>query len=237
MPCLQTPRASSARAERRTLLTALLTALLPWPARAADEPVRVLLPPPQTSGRLPLEAALQQRRSLRAFAEAPLTLAQAGQLLWAAQGQTAPDGRRTAPSAGGLRPLELHLVAGAVQDLAPGIYRYVPSDHALTLAVAGDRRAALAAVASGAQRWLQQAPALVVVTGVVARSAGRYGARAERYAALEAGAAAQNLLLQAVALGLGSTFVGAFDDAALATLLGLPDGERPWALLPVGRPR
>jgi SagB-type dehydrogenase family enzyme len=226
-----------ARAERRVLVMAPMLALLPWPAAAAEEPVRVTLPPPLTTGRLPLEAALQQRRSVRAYADVPLTLAQAGQLLWAAQGQTAPDGRRTAPSAGSLRPLELHLVAGAVQGLAPGVYRYLPSGHALARTAAGDRRAAVAASASGAQAWLQQAPALVVVTGVAARSAGRYGARADRYGALEAGAAAQNLLLQAVALGLGATFVGAFDDAALATLLGLPDGERPWAVLPVGRPR
>lgn len=233
MPCWPMPRACSASAERR----ALLVALLPWPAAAADELARLTLPPPQTGGRLALESALRQRRSVRAFTDAPLTLDEVGQLLWAAQGQTTPDGRRTAPSAGGLRPLELHLVAGAVQGLPPGIYRYAPADHALTRSVAGDRRAALAASAFGAQGWLQQAPALVVVTGVVARSAGRYGARAERYAALEAGAAAQNLLLQAVALGLGSTFVGAFDDGALAMLLGLPEGERPWAVLPVGRPR
>ena len=220
-------------------LVALLMALQPWPAAGADADAasHVALPPAQTSGRMPLEAALQQRRSLRAFADAPLTLAQAGQLLWAAQGQTAADGRRTAPSAGALRPLELHLVAGAVQGLAPGVYRYRPTRHALARVAAGDPRAALAAVAHGGQQWLQQAPALVVVSGVVARSAGRYGERAERFVVLEAGAATQNLLLQAVALGLGATFVGAFNEAALARLLVLPSGERPLALVPVGRPR
>lgn len=237
MPCSPTPAACSAPAERRALLQRALLALLPGPAAAADSSLPIDLPPAQTRGRVALEDTLQRRRSVRAFAEAPLTLAQAGQLLWAAQGQTSPDGRRTAPSAGALQPLELYLVAGAVQDLAPGIYRYRPAGHALVRIATGDRRAALAAASHGGQHWLQQAPALVVLAGVVARSAGRYGARAERLVLLEAGAATQNLLLQAVALGLGATFVGAFDDAAVATLLALPAGERPLVLQPVGRPR
>jgi nitroreductase len=54
---------------------------------------------------------------------------------------------------------------------------------------------------------------------------------------MEVGHASQNLLLAATALGLGGTIVGAFDDDRLGELLRLRDGERPLAILAVGRPR
>ena len=55
-----------------------------------------------------------------------------------------------------------------------------------------------------------------------------------RYVHIEVGHAAQNLALQATALGLGSVTVGAFDDDAVARLLKLPKGEAPFYLMPVG---
>ena len=79
--------------------------------------------------------------------------------------------------------------------------------------------------------------AVVVIVGQPARTATRYGARATRYMWLEAGHVAQNVLLEAVSLGLAAVPVGAFDDAAVATVLGLPDGEVPLYLIPVGHPR
>lgn len=70
------------------------------------------LPPPALNGAHSLAQLLKQRRSVRNFAPAPLTLAHIGQLLWAAQGITADGKLRTAPSAGALYPLELYVVAG-----------------------------------------------------------------------------------------------------------------------------
>jgi len=78
---------------------------------------------------------------------------------------------------------------------------------------------------------------VIVITAVQGRTAGKYGAeRARRYAALEAGHAAQNVLLQAVALGLGAVPVGAFTDREVSALLRLPDGEEPLYLIAVGHP-
>jgi SagB-type dehydrogenase family enzyme len=77
---------------------------------------------------------------------------------------------------------------------------------------------------------------VIVMSAVAERTAARYGARAERYVAMEAGHAAQNVLLQAVALDLAGVPVGAFDDATVRRLLGLADGEAPLYLLPVGHP-
>jgi SagB-type dehydrogenase family enzyme len=221
---------------RAAAAVALLGVLGLAPA-AAPPPVgeTLELPPPLRTGPIALETALGQRRSVRAFAATPLTLAQAAQLLWAAQGESA-EGRRTAPSAGATYPLSLYLLAGAVDGLAPGIWRYHPGTHALQRVADRDIRPAIAAAALG-QRWMAQAPALVIVAAQPARTGARYGARAERYVALEAGAAMQNLLLQATALGLAGTPVGAFDDAALRRALPLAEGEQPLLALPVGSAR
>ena len=54
---------------------------------------------------------------------------------------------------------------------------------------------------------------------------------------MEAGQASQNVLLQAVSLGLGAVPIGAFDDAEVQRVLGLADGAVPLYLVPVGRPR
>ena len=69
-----------------------------------------------------LEELLQQRRSTRQYSDAPLTRDEVMKLLWAGQGVTNDRGFRTAPSAGALYPLELYVVAGNVDNLAPGIY-------------------------------------------------------------------------------------------------------------------
>lgn len=194
---------------------------------------RVPLPAPARDGRLSLEQALYRRRSTRRYAETPLDLAQLGTLLWAAQGLTQLDGSRTTPSAGAAYPLEVHLLAGAVQDLWPGHYRYLPRRHQLLELAQGDLREELARAASQ-QEWLAHAPAVLIVTAVAERTTFTYGERGMRYVEQEVGCAAQNLQLEAVALGLGSAVVGAFDDDEVARLLGLFTWERPHVLLPVG---
>ncbi len=210
----------------------------------------IRLPPPTTIGGAPLTVTLAGRRSVREFAGTPLALTEVAQLLWAAQGITRREptpppswqpqwgewrgGRRTAPSAGAMYPLELYLLASAVSGLEPGLYRYVPLEHALARVGAPDR-SALVTAALG-QRMLAEAPAVVIVTGVYARTAAKYGDRSPRYVHIEVGAAAENLLLQGAALGLGGVFVGAFRDDGVRETLGLPTDHEPLALLPIGHP-
>lgn len=105
------------------------------------------LPEPKSVGTVSVEEALQSRRSVRSYSKAGLTLPEASQLLWAAQGMTRRDGGRTAPSAGALYPLEVYLVAGDVEDLPPGIYRYRPREHDLVQTEEGEKRGELAAAA------------------------------------------------------------------------------------------
>jgi SagB-type dehydrogenase family enzyme len=196
----------------------------------------VALPAAKRTGKLEVEAALGARRSVREFAARALSLAELSQLLWAAQGTTTADGRRTAPSAGALYPLEVSVVAVNVTGLPAGVYRYRPDGHRLLPVATGDRRRALAAAALE-QDWMRPAPAALVIAAVFARSERKYGERAARYVHFEAGCAAENVALQAVALGLGTVVVGAFQDREVQAVAALDADERPLAILPVGRPR
>ncbi len=175
-----------------------------------------------------LEQAIEQRRSIRDFSDITLTDAEHGQLLWAAQGLTHRTmGLRAAPSAGALYPLEAYLVTGS------GVFHYQPRAHQLRQSSSADVRKDLCKAALR-QEALCNAPAVFVLAGVYERTGKKYGARARRYVHMEAGHAAQNLLLQAVSLGLAAVPIGAFDDDEVQRVLALPQDHRPLYLLPVG---
>ena len=201
-----------------------------------DHDQGIALPEPRFDGDVSLEASVHERRSVREYSSRPLSLADVGQLLWAAQGVTSRDDRRSAPSAGALYPLELYLVAGDVESLPAGLYRYTPRGHRLQHVGDGDLRNSLAKATLG-QSWVRRAPAVLVIAAVYERSAKKYGQRARRYSHIETGHVAQNVYLQAVALGLGTVIVGAFDDAEVQQVLDLPDDHAPLAVMPVGHPR
>lgn len=195
----------------------------------------VQLPKPEVRDHASLGDALRQRRSVRAYSARSLTLQQVAHLLWAAQGRNDPSGMRTAPSAGALYPLELLVAAGDVAGLDPGVYRYRPQQHTLEMLHSGDRRDRLARAALG-QSWVADSAAILIITAIYERTTRKYGERGRRYVHIEIGHAAQNALLQAASLDLGAAVVGAFDDAAVASLLDLPAPEQPLYLLPVGWP-
>jgi len=188
-----------------------------------------MLPPPRTTSDVSLEETLARRRSVRAYTPQALSWEEIGQLLWAAQGITSDWGARTAPSAGALYPLETYAVT------RDGLYHYLPDGHQVVhLPALGLHQAFWEAGLE--QDCIREAPVVFVIAAVYARTAAKYGARAERYVHMEAGHAAENLLLQAVALDLGGVVVGAFDDDRVQAALGLPEDHAPLYLIPVGRP-
>jgi SagB-type dehydrogenase family enzyme len=188
------------------------------------------LPAPSLEGRLSLEETLAARRSLREYQDEPLSLQETGQLLWASQGITDPAGYRTAPSAGGLYPLEIYLATGE------GVFQYDPAAHSLRIVKEGDSRPDLYEAAVR-QESVLKAPAVFVITAVFERTGQKYGeTRGPRYVYMEVGHAAQNLLLQAVALELGGVPIGAFHEAWVQEILSLPENHVPVYLIPVGRP-
>jgi SagB-type dehydrogenase family enzyme len=178
-----------------------------------------------------LEEALARRRSVREFTREALTQRELSQLLWAAQGITHPEGLRTAPSAGALYPLELYVAS------AGGFYHYEARPHQLIRLSDRDLRAAMRRAALD-QEAITQAPTVFVIAAVYERTSRKYGAaRTPRYVVVEVGHAAQNLLLEALALGLGGVPIGAFEDEALQKALELPVDQSPLYLIPVGYPR
>lgn len=175
-----------------------------------------------------LHDLLARRRSVRAFTPRPASEPEIHGLLWAAQGITDAAGRRTTPSAGGLYPLSVYAVT---ED---GILAYKPESDEVIPFAEGDRRAALKE-AVGGRVSIEAASVTVVLAGDATVLEPRFGDDAERYLILEVGHAAQNVLLEAVALGLCAVPVGRFDVAAVSRCLGLPDGETPIELVVAGQ--
>jgi SagB-type dehydrogenase family enzyme len=185
-----------------------------------------------------VEEALHKRRSIRNFENTSLGLADASQLLWSAYGVTfvSASGReyKTAPSAGATFPLEIYLLAGKVDGLAAGLYRYMPSNHSLKPMREGDLRLDVSTACLG-QKMLADAPLTIVFSAVYKRTTDRYGKRGEeRYVCMDLGHSAQNVYLQATAMGMGTCAVGAFNDEQLEKILQLPKDEKILYLMPVG---
>lgn len=204
------------------------------PAKSGLRNEKVPLPKPRYESVASLEHALLKRRSVREFREAPLTLDDLAQLLWAAQGLTDRAGFRTAPSAGALYPLEVYVLAGNIQGLPPGLYQYAPHEHRLHRVGNDDKRPALSHAALD-QAAVAVAPAVLILCAVYERITEKYGERGIRYVHMEAGHAAQNVYLQAVSLRLSTVVIGAFADEQVAEALTLSVQEHPLYLMPIGK--
>lgn len=182
---------------------------------------RIELEKPESEGGLPLYAALKQRRSQRSFKNTDVARAKLSQVLWAAQGITLANEYhqfRTAPSAGGLFPIETYCVINRVGGLKPGVYHYQVPHHCLVLLKEGSFGPALARAALGQTMFIEAAFTLVW-SAVVDRSKWKYDQRAYRYIYLDAGHIGQNAALAAVSCGLGSCQVGAFFDDEVNSII------------------
>ena len=189
---------------------------------------QIKLPGPKYDGTVSVEKALKERRTVRAYKDAPLAIDEVSQILWSAQGITEPKrGLRTAPSARAQYFLTVYLFAGKVTGLNPGMYRYVPAGHVLEPVAAGDMKEKLYRAAG--QSPIQKAPAALVIAGAKDR------AKNEAWMYLEAGHAAQNVYLQGVSLGVGAVVMGGFDPDAVSRAIGLPAGERALYIMPWGK--
>jgi len=199
---------------------------------------QVKLPAPNLRGKVSVEEAMARRRSVRHYGPKALPLETLSQILWAGQGITDSEGVfRTAPSAGALYPLELYAVVrkGGVEGLPEGVYHYLPKEHALALARAGDFASELEDATWG-QEIVKEAAATVVMMGVSGRTAEKYGRRATQYMLQESGHAAQNIFLQATTLGVCTVTMGAFSEGAVRRAVGAGADERPLYLQPLGTP-
>lgn len=193
---------------------------------------------------LSVEQAQAYRRSHRSFKDEPLSINDISQILWAAYGLSMPiKGFLTCPSAGATYPLELYLVVGTEdvklsdgEFLEPGSYRYLPQYHVLAYVKPGHIKEEIYR-ACLSQKWVLQARANIVIAADYERTTRYYGERGIRYVILEAGHCAQNIYLEAAALGLGAVAIGAFYDEELGEAVGLREEVQPIYMVSVGIPR
>ncbi len=187
----------------------------------------IKLPEPGFTDRS-IEECIAHRRSIRSYKKnVELSADQLSLLLWAAQGITDKTrGFRAVPSAGATYPLELFI---AMKD---GLYQYIPESHSLKSIKKKDVRRLIANAALN-QMFIADASVVVVITAIFERTTIRYGKRGGQYVHNEAGHCAQNLHLMAVALGLGSVPVGAFNEEKVKQELEL-NNEFPLYIVPIG---
>ena len=193
----------------------------------------IMLPEPRTTGEISIEEAILHRRSVRRYTKEAITLNDLSQLLWAAQGITSEEGFRTAPSAGALYPLEVYVVAGNVDGLAGGVYRYHAVGHTLQGIRDGDLGNLFECTLN--QTQVTDAAACIVFAAVFNRTTTKYGERGVGCVYIEAGHAAQNVYLQAEASNIGVCAVGAFHEQDVSELLALSGDETPIYILTVGK--
>jgi SagB-type dehydrogenase family enzyme len=187
---------------------------------------RFELSKPQLSGGLPFFSVLKDRRSERNFSDAAISEKIFSQILWAVQGISLTNEYhqfRTAPSAGGLFPIETYCVVNRVEGFEPGIYHYQVPYHNLVLIRSGSFGTELARAALG-QKMVRDAAFNLVWSAMIARSKWKYEQRAYRYIYLDAGHIGQNAALAAVASGLGSCQIGAFFDEEVNAIIEI-DGQ------------
>ncbi len=199
-------------------------------AQATRSPIdgaeRIQLP----ASRLPdvsLAQAIAGRRSARDFASAPLPFESLASVLRCGDSETievqsrldsggeAALRLRTAPSAGGLFPVEIWVAARNITGLKQGIYRYLTDADALeTWAGEQELTTVLSSCADVAGDDLAgTCGAMLLFVAAPWRSMRKYGPRGMRFVLHETGSIAQNIHLTATALGLGSLdYSGFFDD-------------------------
>lgn len=194
--------------------------------------------PDRTDGK-PFYSLLQKRRSERNFSKDILESNKLSQVLWATQGISLANEYhqfRTAPSAGGLFPIETYCIINRVEGFKPGVYHYQVPYHCLVLLKEGDYGTELARAALG-QKMLRDAAFNLVWSAMIERSKWKYEQRAYRYIYLDAGHIAQNTALAALSCGLGSCQVGAFFDEEADKIIGV-DGKSEFAIYmsAIGKP-
>ncbi|MHC4586659.1 MAG: nitroreductase family protein [Planctomycetota bacterium] len=189
----------------------------------------VRLTKPKLTGTISFEEALANRRSVRLFANKPLEFEQIGQLAWAGQGITEKQrGLRTAPSAGETYPIDLYF---ATEE---GLFVYRPAEHSLEQTSDKDIRNSLATAAS-MQESVAMAGCDIIVAGSVRKLSTQFRNKARTYMLLEAGHVAQNILLQAACLDLGSVPIGGFTSTKqISRACRLPAGFEPLYIICVG---
>lgn len=196
----------------------------------------VQLPAPASSSAVSIERALTLSQDLALPSDQKLTLAEIGQLVWAAQGVSVQqiDDETTTPT--NLVPVKIYL------SMADGVYLYEPQSHTLQQRLNQDVRAAVSNAVFNRQRS-STAPTMptlggcqIVISGSARDFSGTYGQRARNVMLLLTGQMSQNIQLQAVSLDLTYVASGDMDGSAVKRALRLARTDEPLYVAFVGHP-
>ena len=175
-----------------------------------------------------LHDALIQRRTIREFSDEPLSKEQLSSLLHHTNGITGAQKLpgnlelklRSTPSAGGLYPIEMYLFVNRVTEIHSGLHHFDPHQNELVL-LRSDYDPEELSFCCCKQPQAKTAPLVIMFSCVFQRCTQKYGNRGYRYALLDIGHAAQNLLLSCTAQGLACMTTGGFYDDATNALIGV----------------
>ena len=193
------------------------------------------LPAPQSVLTDPtdLRRAIENRRSIREYSSQPLSLGELSFLLWCTQGvkqvTARPATSRTVPSAGARHAFETYLLVNRVEGLQPGLYRFLALEHKLADVNLEPNIADKVIEAITGQQIVRTSAVTFIWTAVAYRMNWRYVERGYRYLHLDAGHVCQNLYLAGEAIKCGACAIGAFDDDAINSLLGI-DGKKQFVI-------
>jgi SagB-type dehydrogenase family enzyme len=213
---------------RDSVLRSLCLVILLLPALAvAGELKPIELPPPQTTGGMPLMQALKARHSTREFSPRQLPLQVLSNLLWAAFGVNRPEsGKRTAPSAMNWQETDIYLAT------ADGLYLYDAKGNKLDPVLGEDVRAA-----AGTQAFVAQAPVDLIYVSDLAKVSHANAEDTILYTAADTGLIAQNVYLFCASEGLNVVVRGSIDRAALAKVMKLRPDQKITLSQTVGYPK
>lgn len=195
------------------------------------EPDQSIIPLPEITN-LPLDPVilwdvLEERKTVRSYAEDEIHKWELSLLLHFTQGvRNSGNGThfRTVPSAGALHPFETRIVANRVSGLNPGIYRYLPLDHALVKEECHSGNHESVAKACRNPALISNSAVSFIWTAVPERMIWKFGSRGWRYLFMEAGHICQNLYIAGTGLSLGVCAIGSYNDSDIDCILGI-DGE------------
>lgn len=188
-----------------------------------------VLPPPGDLPPASVQDALAGRRSYRAKTEFRWSAQSLSDLLHhsfgIAQNLTGAEvgSRRAYPSAGARFPVEMYIIARGVAQLESGLYHYAPIGHVLEAMIPREITEEVQAVYG--YEWIVDAQLILVMTGELSRALSKYAERAYRFALIEAGHLAQDVLLTAATMNAPAAPVAGFADGRLTRLLDLTHSE------------
>ena len=225
---------------------------LPFPTFEKEYPndaplIDLILPENFTIGKIPLIDVMNSRISRRRYSDEPLSLEELSFLLWCTQGvkhlmysdkekKIIFGVKRVVPSSGARSPFETYLFINRVENLTPGLYRYIAFEHKLLFLKSIKNQPNVIADIVYQQQWVGSAAVIFCWIAVPYRTEEKYMFNAHKFIAFDVGIVSQSLYLAAEGLNLGTCAIGHYQQKKMDELFEL-DSEDELSLLvqPVGK--